>query len=151
MQDQEFFVDTVEATLVRNNQKEYKNQVVYEITGIPFYSKLVGKADLITVKEMDGEWWIDDVLRFTNNSTVQIKFIDVEYKTKVTDTLVKLGCELCYYREETSDFFLCAIHVPAKINFKKVYSHLQPFEEKGIIIWGTGKYYHDFEFPENKK
>jgi hypothetical protein len=119
----------------------------YRIESVPVYSNLMCKGDIITIKKMEGEFWLDDIIESSDNSTIRIEFLDMKQRLTIMFYLADLGCESHCVKKGK----VCSLNVPGSLDFKVIDDYLQKFEDQRVINYGTGAYRHLFDFPEERQ
>ena len=96
----------------------------YIIANIPFYVQEFALGDIISVIEKNGEYYADQLIEESGNSTIRIVFFDETIVLKIREELKTMGCN-----SELSDkSFLIAVNIPSEISYVGI---IKPYLDKG--------------------
>ncbi|MDM1072410.1 DUF4265 domain-containing protein [Empedobacter brevis] len=99
----------------------------YILDNIPFHIYLYSCDDVVSVKEKNGELFIDRLIEPSGNSTVRLLLNSVEDLESIKKELNELGLE----SESSSEGKLLAVNIPKKIMYNAVRDYLINGEEEG--------------------
>lgn len=86
----------------------------YKIENIPFFIKEFAFGDVVSVKTIDDELFIDELIDESGNSAIQILFLDKSIIAKTREELKNMGCD-SELNEKSS---LIAVNVPPIVNYQ---------------------------------
>lgn len=96
----------------------------YKIENIPFYVMNFAFGDVVSVKEEDGELYVNELVEESGHSTIRMVFFDKTIIQQTRNELKSLNCD-----SEVSDkSHLIAVDVFPEVNYEK---EIKPYLEKG--------------------
>src|SRR5687768_11693591 len=81
---------------------------LFKIDNIPFYAKNLSCDDVVEAVREAGEYHLNRVVNFSNNSTIRVVIYDLEYENFVRSHLISLGSSI----EGTGITGLLAVNIP---------------------------------------
>ncbi|MFP2962330.1 DUF4265 domain-containing protein [Myxococcus sp. 1LA] len=94
---------------------------VFVVDNVPFFARAATLGDTVLTREVDGQFWFEEVLEYSGNSLIRVAFYNRELIEGVRKGLVALGCEI----EFAEQYGLLAVSVPASVNLSDVQEYLQ--------------------------
>lgn len=93
---------------------------IYQIKNTPFFAPNIAYNDIIKVEDNQGILYFDEIIKTSENSTIQIIFFKDGFVESTVKNIEFLGCSW----EGMYNQKILAINVPFNINYAKVKEYL---------------------------
>jgi hypothetical protein len=93
----------------------------YKLENSPFYVLNFALGDIVSVKILDGEFFVDELIESSGNSTIQIVFYKEDIVTKTREELKKMGCN----SEISNILTLISVNIPFNIDYNEIKHYLE--------------------------
>jgi len=101
----------------------------YVIDNVPFFASNATLGDTVLVREEDGHWWFERLIRRSGNSLVRVVFFDQACIERLSERLISLGCATEYLMDHN----ILAVSVPDTANLTAVQDYLRAEASAGSI------------------
>ncbi|SKA32730.1 protein of unknown function [Chitinophaga eiseniae] len=97
----------------------------YELSNTPIYVKEYSFGDVISVKNIDGELFVDELIQESGHSTIRIVFHDMNMRDFTVTKIGDLGCDIVV----TDKPQLIAVDIPPAVDYR---NSVLPLLEDGL-------------------
>jgi len=98
----------------------------YTLNNIPFFARQATLDDVVAVRNEDGHFWFDRMLKKSGNSLLRIVFFDLSRVPELRQSLAALGCTT----EWNKNHNLVAVNVPSSVQIISVQAYLKAKSEE---------------------
>ena len=101
---------------------------LFEIDNVPFFARDISVGDIVTAREVRGEWMFTDVVQPSGSSTLRAIIFDGTQVQGIRDQLREMGCST-----ELNGSKLISVDIPAQVDLHAVRGWLLRQEEAGVL------------------
>ncbi len=115
-----------------------KEDGLFEIDNVPFYTKNISCGDLVSVKIEDDEYHFNQLIKESKHTTIRVIIFDPNVVQEVRDKLTTLGCssELSHISK------FIAVDIPANVDINIVTKYLDEGENNDDWEYEEGAFRH---------
>ena len=102
---------------------------VVEISNVPFFAVAATLGDIVAVREVDGRWWFERLVKASSNSLARVVFFDLSARERVSEDLAAYGCSVEYLAQKK----MLAVSIPEATDLASVRDYLDVQAGAGLM------------------